>query len=248
MSKGGADGVAVVAQPTQPQMTGGVPPGLEYLAQLDQIIIKQMVELLEVFTGWECKNKYKLMNSMDQQSYYAFEMSDACMRMFCGSGRGFEMHVVDNAGAEVIRIHRPFKCCAGCCWCADTDCCAQELHIEAPVGNVIGYVRQLKSGWRVRLALLDANKTHIFTLEGPCCICQAVCCRGDVDFPIFSAADPTKQVCNIAKQWNGCVKDAFTDAVNLGITFPIDLDVKLKAVLIGAAFLLDFMLFERDNN
>ena len=40
----------------------------------------------------------------------------------------------------------------------------------------------------------------------------------------------------------------FTDAQNFGLTFPIDLDVKMKAVLLGATFLIDFMYFERGNN
>jgi len=44
---------------------------------------------------------------------------------------------------EVIRVVRDFKCCAGkgrCCACCR--CCQMEVSIEAPVGEVIGYVRQ----------------------------------------------------------------------------------------------------------
>ena len=40
----------------------------------------------------------------------------------------------------------------------------------------------------------------------------------------------------------------FTDAQNFGLTFPIDLDVKMKATLLGATFLIDFMYFERGSN
>ena len=43
---------------------------------------------------------------------------------------------------EVIRVVRDFKCCAGCCWCACSSCCSLDLAVEAPVGQVIGYVRQ----------------------------------------------------------------------------------------------------------
>ena len=39
----------------------------------------------------------------------------------------------------------------------------------------------------------------------------------------------------------------FTDAQNFGVTFPIDLDVKMKATLLGATFLIDFMYFENDG-
>ena len=39
-------------------------------------------------------------------------------------------------------MSREFKCCAGCNCCAGSDMCAMEIQIEAPVGQVIGYVKQ----------------------------------------------------------------------------------------------------------
>ncbi len=44
---------------------------------------------------------------------------------------------------EVIRIVRPFQCCAGCCWCSNPDSgCSMQLHVESPPGQIIGYVKQ----------------------------------------------------------------------------------------------------------
>ncbi len=43
---------------------------------------------------------------------------------------------------------------------------------------------------------------------------------------------------SISKQWTGLAREAFTDADNFGISFPMDLDVKIKAVLFGACFLI----------
>ena len=71
----------------------------------------------------------------------------------------------------------------------------------------------------------------------------------------------------ITKQWSGLGKEMFTDADNFGINFPMDLDVKvrsialllarypviiilfpqMKATLLGALFLVDFMYFEKQN-
>ena len=42
----------------------------------------------------------------------------------------------------------------------------------------------------------------------------------------------------IRKQWTGLVKEMFTDADNFGVTFPMDLDVNVKATLLGAIFLI----------
>ena len=63
----------------RPTPSGSCPPGLEYLAQVDQVLVQQLVEMLEAFTGWETCNKYRVLNNMGQQCYYAFEESDFCM-------------------------------------------------------------------------------------------------------------------------------------------------------------------------
>ena len=50
--------------------------------------------------------------------------------------------------------------------------------------------------------------------------------------------DGSTQVGKISKQWSGFLKETFTDADMFGVSFPMDLDVKIKAVLIGAVFLI----------
>lgn len=42
----------------------------------------------------------------------------------------------------------------------------------------------------------------------------------------------------ISKQWGGFLREAYTDADNFGIQFPLDLDVKMKAAMLGACFLI----------
>lgn len=56
--------------------------------------------------------------------------------------------------------------------------------------------------------------------------------------------DGSTQVGKISKQWTGLAKEVFTDSDNFGITFPIDLDVKMKATLLGAVFLIVSMKSE----
>jgi hypothetical protein len=70
---------------------------------------------------------------------------------------------------------------------------------------------------------------------------------GSVEFQILSK-DGSTQVGKISKQWSGLLREAFTDADNFGLSFPIDLDVRMKAVMLGALFLIDFMFFEKQNN
>ncbi len=41
----------------QPPVPANCPPGLEYLTQLGQLLVKQKVEMFEAITGWETVNK-----------------------------------------------------------------------------------------------------------------------------------------------------------------------------------------------
>lgn len=66
------------------------------------------------------------------------------MRICCGAQRRFTIHIVDSTQQEVLTVHREFKCCAGCCWCAGCcEGCAHEITISSAQGEVLGYVRQL---------------------------------------------------------------------------------------------------------
>lgn len=59
-----------------------------------------------------------------------------------------------------------------------------------------------------------------------------------VNFEKVRSREGSIQVGKITKQWSGLVQEAFTDADNFAISFPLDLDVKIKAVLLGACFLI----------
>lgn len=229
-----------------PQGFAGCPPGLEYLTQLDQLVVKQQVELLEALTGFETENKYRIFNSLGQQCYFAREKSSCLMRYFCGPGRGFKINITDNQNREVMTIERPFKCMAGCCWCAGSDCCSQVVEIRDSQGQLLGKVAQQASAWSPHYLVYDWNDSPISRIRGPCCTCS---CGSDVKFPVTSP-DESASIGLISKQWTGFVKEMFTDADTFSVTFPMDMDVRCKAVMLGALFLVDFMHFEtsKDNN
>ena len=51
-------------------------------------------------------------------------------------------------------------------------------------------------------------------------------------------ADGATKIGKISKKWSGFGREIFTDADMFGVCFPMDLEVKLKAVLMGAVFLI----------
>jgi len=215
------------------------PPGLEYLTQVDQIIVKQKVEIMEALFGCETKNKYKLKNSMGQEIYSAKEDTDCCTRNVCGPIRPFGMTIKDNNDQEVIYLNRPLNCQSAC-----FPCCLQHIEVQSPPGTVIGTVDQDWTFCNPSFTIKDQNGEVALTMEGPC-LTYSFC--GDVEFKVLSP-DGSTEVGKISKQWSGLLREAFTDSDNFGISFPMDLDVRMKATLIGAMFLIDFMFFEKKGN
>ena len=53
------------------------PPGLEYLLHVDQLLVKQQIEMLELFTGFETSNKYKVLRVFFLFDFFSF------FRNFC---------------------------------------------------------------------------------------------------------------------------------------------------------------------
>lgn len=244
---GAGVGQQITWMPIPTNVPMNCPPGLEYLTAVDQMLVEQQIELLEALVDIECANKYRIMNSMNQQVYFATEESELCERLCCKNARSFVMHIWDNNLREVMRINRPFQCCAGCCWCADSESCSLRIEIEAPVGQVIGRVKQTKSFWTPHYDITSPNDDVLLKIRGPTCVCDGPCCVEDQNFFIYTP-DLTNQIGKISKQWSGLIQEMFTNADKFGICFPMDLDVKMKATLFGALFLIDFMFFESNNN
>uniref|UniRef100_K7FXN1 Phospholipid scramblase n=1 Tax=Pelodiscus sinensis TaxID=13735 RepID=K7FXN1_PELSI len=214
----------------------GIPLGLEYLAQIDQVLIQQKVEMVEAFIGFEGANKYELRDGLGRRLFEAEEQSDCCTRNCCGSLRRLRLSVAEPGGRPVLRLLRPLKCAS--CWCP---CCLQELEVQCPPGTTIGHVVQTWHPFTPKFSVQDANKQTVLRVLGPCCVFR---CGGDVNFEV-KTSDESRGVGRISKQWGGLLKEVFTDTDTFGIQFPIDLDVKMKAVLLGACFLIDYMFFEK---
>lgn len=213
------------------------PPGLEYLASVEQIIVHQQVELLEAFVGFETQNKYAVKNSMGQQIYFAAEESACLERQCCGNMRSFQIKVIDHAQREVMRLSKPLH--LSCCRCFPIEFCQDVVEVQAPPGTTIGYVRSRAFCFTPVFDILDqAMQPTGLVIKGPCC---GGCC-----IPKFQVMSDGTEVGVIQKQWSGLAKELFTDADNFGVTFPLDMSVAMKATLLGACFLVDFVFFENN--
>ncbi|XP_077663136.1 phospholipid scramblase 3 [Eretmochelys imbricata] len=204
--------------------------------QIDQVLIQQKVELVEAVVGFETANKYELRDGLGRRLFEAEEQSDCCTRNCCGSLRRLRLSLAEPGGRPALRLLRPLKCAS--CWCP---CCLQELEVQCPPGTTIGHVVQTWHPFTPKFSVQDAQKQTVLRVLGPCCVFR---CGGDVNFEV-KTSDESRGVGRISKQWGGLLKEVFTDTDVFGIQFPLDLDVKMKAVLLGACFLIDYMFFEK---
>ncbi|UJR38895.1 hypothetical protein I4U23_031563 [Adineta vaga] len=218
----------------------GDPSGLAYLKPLNSLLVKQVLPLMPENGD---PTKFAIFNDKGEQVYYAFEESHLCQRLWCTQSRGFDLHIVDSANKEVIYLRRSFKYCAGCCWCACSDACRQEITVESPPGTVIGFVTQECSCWYIQYILRDEADQPVLKIVGPDCICDGSCsCCSENNFTLYGT-DGVSEIGVIHKVYHGYKAEARSNADTFMIQLPIDLNTRMKAVALGALFLIDFSHF-----
>lgn len=131
------------------------------------------------------------------------------------------MRVTDAYKNEVLNVRRPFTCCWSSC------------EVFGSSGSVLGEVKQEHGFCCPDFYIKDQNGEKVLRIVRPICL---VSCFGDVSFNIVTMDGD--EIGRISKQWSGLAKEIFTDADNFGISFPLDLQVELKAVLLSACLLI----------
>uniref|UniRef100_A0A671QBJ7 Phospholipid scramblase n=1 Tax=Sinocyclocheilus anshuiensis TaxID=1608454 RepID=A0A671QBJ7_9TELE len=198
-----------------------------YFAQILNMyyVMNKTCMVYAALAGLESNNKYEIRNSMGQNVFYAVEENDCLTRQCCGPLRSFTIRVLDNFGQEIITVI-----------CLD----GKKLEIQAPPGNTVGYVLQQWHPFLPKFTIENEHREPVLKLQGPFC---GWSCLPDVDFEILTMDEVS--IGKISKQWTGLLREAFTDSDNFGIQFPMDLDVRMKAVMIGACFLIVSMSVQR---
>ncbi|RWS07393.1 Phospholipid scramblase 2-like protein [Dinothrombium tinctorium] len=224
-----------------PSINFACQPNLEYLNQVDRLLIYQSSDLLESVLDFRTSNKYSIKNGQNQLMYYAVEETNFCTKLCLGTLRSFDLKILDQNLQEVMHIYRPLRCAFYCC-----PCCLQEAEVMSPPGITIGYVRQEPSLLISKYSIQNATENTILRLEGPTVVDGCNGCVASLEFPISS--NEGSKIGKISKQWKCSPLMSFTRNDRFEVTFPMDLDVNIKALVLGASFLIGYLYSAKSND
>ncbi|XP_075976346.1 phospholipid scramblase 2 [Anticarsia gemmatalis] len=210
--------------------------GLDFLIGVSSLLIQQTVELNDLTSKIESENRYIVRVPNGETLYIASEASSPTQRCLCGTGRAFVMHLHDNTRQEAMVMHRRLAA-ASCCF----PCRLQELKLITPPGDYVGRIQQ-QCTWVVPFFLVrDANDQVLFVIEGPAALKRSALILSE--FKIMTG-DSLRVVGKIAHGWDRELV-SFTTTLQMPDTA---VQPKHKALLLAAAFLLEYTYFERSKN
>jgi len=199
---------------------------VERLSSISGLVVSQQKEWGEILTGFETKNRYAISDVSGSRLYLAAEEAGSTLlRWFLKALRPFTIAVLTENGQVILRVIRPFRFYF------------HRADVVDSQGQTIGVIERRFSVLRRIYSVLDSSGEEVFRLFGP------------ILHPwTFQIKNDGIEYGKITKKWSGLLKEGFTDADNFGVMFPAEWDVKLKALFLGAVFLIDFVHFENKGN
>ncbi len=187
-----------------------------------ELIIRQEVEQIEIFTGFESANRYSILTPDGNQLLYAYEDSGDMSRQFMGTHRPLSIHIVDNSRQPVLEASRDFF------WMLS------HLRVDDPAGRRIGMLNR-RLGLGRKFDLVDGNDRFVAQITS-----------GMFQAFTFTAKDGSgNELGRVTKQWSGFGREMFTDADTFQVQYTDgSTDHDFRAMLLASAFAIDMDFFE----
>ena len=199
---------------------------MDELSSISGLVVSQRKEMGEILTGFETRNRYTILDASGRSLYRADEEGgNTLVRWFMKALRPFTITVSTNSGQMVLSVVRPFRFYF------------HRAEIFGSGGQPLGAVERRFSVLRRIYSVYDRSGHEVFQLFGPLLRPWTFHIKSD-------GVEHGK----ITKKWSGLLKESFTDADNFGVIFPAEWRAELKAVFLGAVFLIDFVHFENKGS
>ncbi|XP_031849216.1 phospholipid scramblase 2 isoform X3 [Nomia melanderi] len=206
--------------------------GTYSLGNVDQLEIQQIVDLSTLLGRSDRRFQYRIRIPKAETLFLATESrSESQSNPFSCSTlihEDFTLNVLDRRGMSGFVMKMNTR------WTYSFN----RLH-KITVGNenLIGTVEENFGVIGAKFTVYDETRKKLCNIVGPnvcgCCMYQ------EAQFQVITI-DGTHQIATLMHQWDDITRDYTFLA-----TFPADLNIKLKSLLLAAVFLLEHMYFER---
>ena len=193
------------------------------LAQGGQLIVKQRVERLEAFTGFETKNRYEVLTPSGQTVMFAYEESGGLSRQLLKTHRPLTLHITDLDGKDIVVASRSFF------WFF------AHMRVHDADRRPIGAIRRKFGMWQRKMSIEDAQGSIVAEVS------SSVLRRYT-----FTIKQSDQEVGKVTKQWSGLGREMFTDADTFLVEFPTGQgDDDFQSLVLATAFAVDLDFFEK---
>ncbi|XP_063701205.1 phospholipid scramblase 4 [Culicoides brevitarsis] len=206
--------------------------GLDYLTGIPSVHFHQAYELNESLNAVSSESRFTIRGPSNEALFVALERSSSKDRLLWGSSRPFDMHLLDKTHQESLIFERRHECAFVCCCCR-----SEHMFIVKPPGDIIGFIEEEFSLLSTELSLRNSAGEALYRISVP--KYHKFYMPKEHFFKVMDG-DNLTQKGSIARKWN---PDTNLYTTNVYFTDP-DLNVRLKSLYIGAAFLLEYMYFQ----
>ena len=194
------------------------------LTRYSELVIRQQIEQMEIFTPFETANRYSVLTSDGAQLMYAYEESGDLTRQFAGSHRALSIHVVQTDGTPVLQASRDFF------WFRS------HLRVDAD-GRRVGALNRV-FGLGRKFALVDSGEREITRITSGLFRPHTFIANGAGG----------AEIARVTKQWSGFGREMFTDADTFVVQFTDgSTDNDFRLLMLASAFAIDLDFFENQS-
>ena len=186
------------------------------------LTVIQQVEPLQIVTGIETENRYRVVDQEGEPILFAYEESGFMSRQLLRGHRPITMHVVDTEGQLMMVARRKHF------WFLS------NLELFDAGGSRIG---RLDKRFNLFGRLFDLS----------CDGCESAVVQVSLFRPhTFWVRRDGQDLAKITKQWGGLAREMVTVADQFAIEFSgVPVEEQLRWAIIGAAFAIDLEFFEK---
>lgn len=185
-------------------------------------IVKQLVEMIEVFSNFETANKYSIKSLDGRELFYAYETPGVLFfRQILKTHRPIQLNIIDKNKKVKIILKRPFFFFFA------------NYTVEYPDGKVFANIKQRFGILKKVFDIMDSSNRFIR------------CVSKIPHVWTFNITQSTQKLGVISKKWSGLGKEALTDADNFNIEMNNVHDKEVKKLILALAFAIDLRFFEK---